>query len=271
LAKRRNAAGMEIKGTYSIEKTFVGKDRIPTLLFFHKKKNPTPVVMCIHGWTGNKESMLRHCVRVADAGFLAVAVDARMHGERIDVAFCNKTSENFARTFYSVVSETAADLSQAVDYLVERPDVDPNRVGLMGVSMGGFVSLIATQLEKRVKVVASVLGAGDFEVFGERVSSQKVLPYDQKLAGHLDEETEKLIRNCDPLGNLEKFPPTTLLLMGGSTDPLIPKEGIVQLHEGLKPLYASSPGNLKLSMYDVGHEYTQEMEAEVVQWFTEHL
>jgi len=262
---------MEIKGTYSIEKTFVGKDKIPMLLFFHKKKKPIPAVMCIHGWTGNKESMLRHCVRVADAGFLAVAVDARMHGERMDVAFHSKTSENFARTFFSVVSETAADLSRVVDFLVERSDVDPNRVGLMGISMGGFVSLISTQLEKRVKTVASVLGAGDFWAFGERVSSQKVLPYDQKLAGHLDDETAKLIRNCDPLGNLDKFPPTTLLLMGGSTDPLIPKEGIIQLYEGLKPLYASNPEDLKLSMYDVGHEFTQEMEAEVVKWFKEHL
>jgi len=269
--KRRNAASMVISGTYSIEKTFIGKDRIPILLFFHKKKKPTPAVMCIHGWTGNKESMLRHCVRMADAGFLAVAVDARMHGERIDVAFYSKTAENFARTFYSVVTETAADLSRVVDYLVERSDVDLNRLGLMGVSMGGFVSLIATQMEKRVKVVASVLGAGDFGAFGEWVSSQKVLPYDQKLAGHLDEETEKLIKHYDPLSNLRKFPLTTLLLMGGATDPLIPKEGIMQLYEGLKPLYASSPGSLKLSMYDVGHEYTQEMEAEVVQWFTEHL
>ncbi len=262
---------MEIKGTYSIEKAFVGKDRIPTLVFFHKKKKPVPAVMCIHGWSGNKESMLRHCVRVADAGFLAVAVDARMHGERIDVAFYSKTSENFARTFYSVVTETAADLTQVVDFLKERPDVDPNRLGLMGVSMGGFVSLIATQLEKRVKAVASVIGAGDFRFFGEKVCSQKVLPYEQQLMGHPDEETEKLIKKCDPLGNLKKFPPTALLLMGGATDPLIPKEGIVQLYEGLKPLYASDPENLKLSMYDVGHEYTLEMEAEVVQWFTKHL
>ncbi len=262
---------MEIKGTYSIEKTVVGKDRIPALVSFHKKKKPVPAVICVHGWTGNKEGMLQHCLRMADAGFLAVAVDARMHGERLDLAFWSKSAENFPRTFFSVVTETAIDLTQVVDFLEKRPDVDPNRLGLMGVSMGGFVSLIAAQLEKRAKAVASVLGAGDFQFFGERIGSQKVLPFDQQLMSHPDEETEKLIMKCDPLSNLKKFPPTALMLMGGSQDPLIPKEGVIQLHGGLEPLYALNPENLKLRMYDVGHEYTREMEAEVIQWFTKHL
>jgi len=261
----------EIKGTYTIEKTFIGKDKIPTLVSFHEQKQPLPAVICLHGWSANKEGMLKHCLRTADAGFFAIAIDAQMHGERLDPAFWSKSAENFSHIFFSVVTETAKDLTQVVDFLEKRPEVDQNRLGLKGISMGAFISLIATQFEKRVKAVASILGAGDFQLFGEKVSSQKVLPSDQQLLNHLDEETERLIRKYDPLKHLRKFPPTALLLMGGSQDPLIPKEGIIQLYEELEPLYASNSENLKLKMYDVGHAYTEEMEAEVIQWLTEHL
>jgi len=261
----------EIKGTYTFEKTLIGNDKVPALVFFHKSEKPQPAVICLHGFTGNKENMLQHCLRMADAGFLAVAIDARMHGERLDPSFWNKMSENFPRTFFLVVSETAKDLTQVVDFLEERPDVDLSRLGLMGISMGAFISLIAVQLEKRVKTVASILGAGDFQLFVERISSQKVLPFEQQLMNHPNEETKKLVRKYNPLNNLKKFPPTSLLLMGGSQDPLIPREGITQLYGALEQYYALNPEKLKLRLFDVGHVYTEEMEAEVIQWFTEHL
>ncbi len=261
----------EIKGTYTFEKTFIGNDKIPALVFFHKSEKPQPAVMCLHGFTGNKESMLQHCLRMADAGFIAVAIDARMHGERLDPSFWNKMSENFPRTFFSVVSETAKDLTQVVDFLEKRPDVDLDQLGLTGISMGAFISLIAVQLEKRVKAVASILGAGDFQFFGEKISSQKVLPFEQQLMNHPDEETNNLVGKYNPLNNLEKFPPTALLLMGGSQDPLIPKEGITHLYGALEQYYALNPEKLKLRLFNVEHAYTEEMEAEVIQWFTEHL
>jgi dienelactone hydrolase len=261
----------EIKGTYTIEKTFIGKEKIPTLVSFHEQEQPLPAVICLHGWSANKEGMLKHCLRIADAGFFAIAIDARMHGERLDPAFWSKSAENFPHIFFSVVTETAKDLVKVVDFLEKRPDVDSNRLGFMGISMGAFISLIATQLEKRVKAVASILGAGDFQLFGEKIGSQKVLPFDQQLINYPDEETKRLIKKYDPLNNLKKFPPTALLLIGGSQDPLIPKEGITQLYGELEPLYALNSENLNLKMYDVGHAYTEEMETEVIHWLTKYL
>lgn len=262
---------MEIKGTYTFEKTLVGKDKIPALVSFQKQEKPIPAVICLHGWTGNKEGMLQHCLRMADAGFFAIAIDARMHGERLDPAFWSKFGENFPRTFFSVVIETARDLTQVVDFLEKRPDADSSRLGLMGISMGGFISLVAAHLEKKLKAVASVLGAADFQLFLSRMASLKVLPFKQQPMHQPDNETKRLFEKYDPLNNLDKFPLTALLLMGGSQDSIIPHEGITRLYEALKPYYAFDPEKIKLKFYPVGHEYTLEMESEVVQWFMKHL
>jgi dipeptidyl aminopeptidase/acylaminoacyl peptidase len=167
--------------------------------------------------------------------------------------------------------ETAKDIGQIVDFLEMRDDVDPAKIGVMGVSMGGFITLVAAFLEKRIKAAVSVIGAANFPLFIERIVSLKVLPFKEKPMCQPDEETKKLYQNYDPLNNLEKFPPAALLLIGGLMDEFIPKEGIETLYEALKPYYNAYKDRLKLKFFDVGHIYTPEMEAEVIKWFREHL
>jgi predicted esterase len=262
---------MTFKGTYTIEKHFIGENKIPTLWFYHEIKEAKRVIISFHGWTGNKEGMLINCLKMADAGFCSVSVDARMHGDRLDPEFWGKFAENFPRTFFTIVVETAKDVSQIVDFLETRNDVDPTRIGMMGVSMGGFITLVATFLEKRIKASASVIGAANFPLFVERLVSLKVLPFKEKPMCQPDKETEKLYKDFDPLNNLEKFPPTALLLTGGLSDMFIPKEGIKGLYDALKPYYNTYRSRLKLKFFNVGHDYPPEMETEVIKWFKKHL
>ncbi|MFN8536481.1 MAG: CocE/NonD family hydrolase [Thermomicrobiales bacterium] len=46
------------------------------------------------------------------------------------------------------------DLVSVVDYLVTRPDVDPERIGALGVSLGGVTSILAAGNDPRIKAVA---------------------------------------------------------------------------------------------------------------------
>src|SRR5450631_3477132 len=41
-----------------------------------------PVVIALHGTGGSKQNMLALCRKLADAGFITVAIDGRYHGER---------------------------------------------------------------------------------------------------------------------------------------------------------------------------------------------
>lgn len=260
-----------IKGTYAIEKHFIGKDKIPTLWFYHEMKGAKSVVIALHGWTGNKEGMLTNYLRMADAGFCTISVDARMHGDRLDPEFWGKFAENFPKTFFTIVVETVKDISQIVDYLETRDDINPAKIGIMGVSMGGFITLVAAFLERRLKVAVSVIGAANFPLFVDRMVSLKVLPFNEKSMCQPDGEMEKLYWNYDPHNNLEKFPLTALLLIGGLLDQFIPKEGVEGLYEALKPYYGAYEDRLKLKFFNVGHTYTPEMEVEVIKWFREHL
>jgi len=55
----------------------------------------------------------------------------------------------------------ALDLSSAVDYLVTRPDVDPARIGALGLSLGASVTILAAADDPRIKAVVDDSGFSD--------------------------------------------------------------------------------------------------------------
>lgn len=56
-------------------------------------------------------------------------------------------------------AESERVVKAVIDYLVSRPDVDPNRIGVHGSSMGGYSAPRAATVEKRIKAVAVWSGA----------------------------------------------------------------------------------------------------------------
>lgn len=54
------------------------------------------------------------------------------------------------------------DVMQAVSYLRQRPDVDPDRIAILGYSMGSFVSAIAGAVDPRIHAVV-LSGGGDLD------------------------------------------------------------------------------------------------------------
>lgn len=48
----------------------------------------------------------------------------------------------------------ASDLFTAIETVTKQPDINPNRVGLFGTSVGGYATLVAAELNPKVKALA---------------------------------------------------------------------------------------------------------------------
>jgi fermentation-respiration switch protein FrsA (DUF1100 family) len=106
-----------------------------------------------------KEQTLPHYAeRLADAGYTALAFDPRNYGE----------SEGEPRFHYDP-NQVIEDYASAVSYLLTRADVDPDRIALVGVCMGGGYAVSTAARDKRVKAVVSIAGGynigGTFQQF----------------------------------------------------------------------------------------------------------
>jgi fermentation-respiration switch protein FrsA (DUF1100 family) len=119
-----------------------------------KKEIPLPAVLVAGAMTGVKEQVAGHYAeRIAKAGYVTLALDHRHFGE----------SEGMPRQ-HEDPAKKMEDFKNAVSFLSSLNDVDKERIGACGISMGGGYMLQLAAFDRRIKaiaIVASGLNLGD--------------------------------------------------------------------------------------------------------------
>jgi len=112
-----------------------------------------PAFLVLHGFGGNKESRGAIVIaeQLADWGYVAMRFDFRGCGE----------SEGEPGRILCL--DQVADASNAMTYMSSRPDVDPERIALIGSSFGAAVAIYTGGADARAAAVISSGGWGDGE------------------------------------------------------------------------------------------------------------
>ncbi len=102
--------------------------------------------------------------QMARAGFLTISPDLRVFGERRDGPdpfpgrdACNMNFIRGALLGVFPLTLNIWDMKCCIDYLETRPEVDPNRIGMMGLSQGGTMTTFTSAVEPRIKA-ADIIG-----------------------------------------------------------------------------------------------------------------
>ena len=156
-------------------------ERVPILIYKPATGLKSyPAVIFLHGTGGKKEDNEKMLYQLVKRGIMGVAIDARFHGERVaggahgsreyvaaaTAAWENKneaTRASGASAPHPFLFDTAFDLWRVTDYLVSRPDVAANRIGMGGISMGGIETWLAASVDKRIKVVVLDIAVQSFK------------------------------------------------------------------------------------------------------------
>ena len=139
-------------------------------LYVPASEGPHPAVVLCHGWGGTKEH-LRNIgigVRLAEAGYVALAFDYRGWGESeskvvVRGELPKEPTETEARV--QVIREVvdpfdeAWDICHALDFIEGEPAVDSDRIGLWGSSFGGGLVIWTAAHDERVRCVVAQVAA----------------------------------------------------------------------------------------------------------------
>ncbi len=176
---------------------------------------PRPLVLVAHPGTLDKSSdyVLRPARQWVAAGAICATIDQAGHGERAQrpVSMEDFSRYPFRRMDHTI--QTAVDWMRALDYLLERPDVDVERVAFVGFSMGGMRGAPFVGLDERVKsAVFCISGAA------------RSLP---------DDPAERLAQEATDPATFAPLMARETLVVAGRNDDLITPESAQSFHDAM--------------------------------------
>jgi dienelactone hydrolase len=306
-AKRDEDTGLVIERLSFVSEKRSDDDveRVPVVIY-RPEKTPKklPTVLVLHGTGGSKdnETIRAWMTHLAKRGFIAVAIDARYHGDRagdkkgseayveaIARAWQAKPEDKHEHPFYY---DTCWDIWRTADYLETRDDVDAERLGIIGISMGGIETWLAASVDSRCKVAVPAIAVQSFrwtlendkwqgrantikaaheqaaKDLGEKQVNQKVCRelWSKVIPGILDDF------DCPSMIRL--FAGRPLLILNGETDANCPLEGAKLAFAAAEAAYKEKDASDKLKISvakDKGHTVTPEQRTEALEWFEKWL
>lgn len=176
------------------------------MLHLPDRSKAAGIIMC-HGFTGHKSEAHRLFVNAArDLCAQGIAV----------LRFDFRGSGDSAGEFREMtISGEIADAGAALSYLISRPEVDGDRVGILGLSLGGCVAACLAGRDKRVRTLVLWAATAHPERLGERLApdlgSARVLDFNGWGLGHGFVEDAP---NVHPLADSARYSGPALVVHG---------------------------------------------------------
>ncbi|WP_035462483.1 alpha/beta hydrolase family protein [Alicyclobacillus macrosporangiidus] len=236
-----------------------------------------PAVLCLHGhgpegdWhaygkdlvtgvatdTVRKHAIQRYnydyAVQLARAGFITVTLDFRNFGERSDGNLypgrdsCNVHFIRGLLMGVKLITLHVWDVMKTVDYLVTRPDVDPDAIGCVGLSFGGTMALHVAALDTRIKAASVSCALTTY------------MEYAIKLGNFCGSQFVPGIYEYADLSDLAGLiAPRPLLVENGVHDPGFPIEASLAAQKHLRSIYRAAGASERLftHVFDGAHRFS---------------
>ncbi|MGH2369689.1 MAG: alpha/beta hydrolase family protein [Chloroflexota bacterium] len=253
-------------------------EAIPALLYHRVDvPGPKPAVVYYHGVVQRKEVYLdSHPLarRLVDTGFAVAVPDAPGHGERpAGATLVERLRENLPREFCADIEQARDEAPALLDWLAALPQVDGARLGVLGVSMGGFTAAaVAAAARERLRAAVCIAGCADLAgcmAETDSIAPGKWGPLDRAI----DAETRDRIRRIDPLTYPERYAPLPLLVLHGERDTWNPSATSRRFAAALLPHYTAVPDHFRFVLVPNAPHWPPNpaMVDEAANWLQHHV
>jgi len=209
---------------------------------------PFPACVVLHILGGDfllAEAVANH---LASSGVAALFMKMPYYGERRGRGSRRRMITEDPHETADGMTQAVLDIRRASAWLASREEVDANRLGITGISLGGIMSALGAAGEPRLRNVGIVLGGGNFaDVIWNNDALQAKGFREKWLAmGGTKESFSEALRKVDPVtyGGLLKG--RRVLMIAASKDEIV-------LPECARALHDSIGGEPELVWLDAGH------------------
>ncbi len=250
-----------------------------------QRQGKLPAILTMHGHGSTKDNMFGYKPTSQDVagilakqGFVVLGIDNYFNGERKGTGPAGELERQergadqemslfklnlwLGRSLWGMMLR---DEQIALDYLASRPEVDPNRIGAQGMSMGSTRAWWLAAIDDRIK---ATVGVACFTRYEDLIAIREL------RAHGIYYFVPGLLRHFDTEGVMALLAPRPFLALTGDRDAGSPLEGMKKLEEILTRLYGlhgKSEGFQSVIYPETGHVYNDDMKERMVAWFKRFL
>lgn len=241
--------GVHAEGIYIVPKGLKGK--APLVISMHGGGGSPEVALFRGG--ANYHDMVRGGVK---RGYVVFAPQHLFSAEGFPKDIRNRIDERMRLVGTSLTAVEIAKITRSLDVILTRPEVDPQRVAMVGLSYGGYYALVTPALDTRIKVSVCSCYYGVQEARYER--DELSIPPDFKFKDRFT-----LFRDSDIAALIC---PRALQIQAGSKDGVDHREGGKLLAPISEAYYKKLgvPDRFRHLVFDGGHEFHDESAWEFV-------
>ncbi len=251
--------------------------RVPALLFMPltaSRTNPAPALMLLPGLGTGKEVLAGTARWLASKGYASLAIDLATQGERAPVhPSATVSASQLEEQLKDGIPQSVLDTRRGVDLLQGRPNINPHRLGLIGVSLGALVGTVTAGTDTRLRATILIAGGGDWRVILQALSRKGATLGGRAVTGRDNINWDGLnarLAFCDPATFAPHIAPRALLMENGALDATIAPEAADILYNAAR----AAPGSrVHRDVFPhAGHIPPPEMlYANVAPWLASHL
>ena len=204
------------------------EQEIPAFVFRPPGPGPHPVVVLIHG---GPESQYRP--------YFSTTVQALIHELGVAVIAPNvRGSGGYGRSYLLLDNgrlreDSVKDIGALLDWVALQPELDGERVGVMGGSYGGYMVLASlVRYGDRLRAAQEAVGISNFVTFLENTQPYRRDLRRQEYGDERDPEMRAFLHGISPLTHVDAIR-TPLLITQGANDPRVPASESDQIADAL--------------------------------------
>lgn len=206
-------------------------------------KHPGVIVLHILGGDFDLSRLVAR--QLASNGVAALFIKLPYYGPRkepgVDIAMVDTNPHQTVKGF----NQAVLDIRRGAAWLAAQEEVDPEQLGITGISLGGITTSLAAAGEPRFKKVCPILAGGDIVRVSAESPEAAVFREKWIADGGTIEELVEVLRPIDPVTHAERVKGRKIMMINARYDEVVPPACTESLWHAF--------GEPEIHWYDAGH------------------
>jgi len=210
-----------------------------------RRLGPRPGVIVLHILGGDFPLSRLFSNALAQHGVNALFVKMPYYGPRRDPMSARRMVSADPRETVLGMTQAVLDIRRATAWLASRQEIDADRLGIFGISLGGITAALTATAEPRLKNVCLLLAGGDIGVAGWESAEARPVRERWLAQGGTREQFVEILRAVDPVTYAPTAAARRILMLNAASDEVIPRVCTLALWKSL--------GEPEIHWYAGGH------------------